>query len=149
MTNNAIDIDSKSQHRKPRSVRHGFRGALSDLFAGFTGAPIWVSLAWHDIRHRYQRSLIGPWWITITMGITILALGFLYSQLFKVELQNYLPYLSIGFVVWYLISPMISEACSVFITAEHIIKQTTTPLSFHVYRLMLRNFWVLLHNGIV
>ena len=38
-----------------------------------SGARAWQSwgiLGWHDIRQRYRRSTLGPFWITIAMGVT-------------------------------------------------------------------------------
>ena len=49
-------------------------------------------LGWQDIKQRYRRSVLGPIWITIATGTMAVALGGLYSKLFKLELSEHLPY---------------------------------------------------------
>jgi galactofuranosylgalactofuranosylrhamnosyl-N-acetylglucosaminyl-diphospho-decaprenol beta-1,5/1,6-galactofuranosyltransferase len=41
---------------------------------------LWLQLGWQDIRQRYRRSVLGPIWITISMAVTAVALGILYSR---------------------------------------------------------------------
>jgi ABC-type polysaccharide/polyol phosphate export permease len=43
----------------------------------------WFYMAAQDIKLRYRRSIIGPWWVTISTGIMVLMLGFLWSHLFN------------------------------------------------------------------
>ena len=51
--------------------------ALQDLEAVFSRWRVWTLLAWQDVYLRYKRSLIGPFWISISQSITILAAAFL------------------------------------------------------------------------
>src|SRR3712207_8984776 len=39
--------------------------------------------AWHDVVSRYRGSILGPFWITISMGLMVLGIGYLYSGLFN------------------------------------------------------------------
>jgi ABC-2 type transport system permease protein/lipopolysaccharide transport system permease protein len=123
--------------------------AISDLIDGVGKAPLWLALGWQDIRQRYRRSIIGPFWITATLGISILALGIVYSVLFHQPLQEYLPYVATGFLVWNMISALLTESCLVFIAAESTIKQLPFPLSTYVYRVLWRNLIVFGHNFII
>ena len=52
---------------------------------------LWGRLGWQDIRRRYRRSTLGPFWITISMGMLVGILGMLYGGLFKVEAADYVP----------------------------------------------------------
>lgn len=123
--------------------------ALADLVDGARAFHIWGLLGWHDIRRRYRRSILGPFWLTISMGVLVAALGTLYGTLLKVESAHYVPFLALGFVVWTLISGVFTEGCSAFTTAESIIKQTNLPLSVHVYRMVWCNFLIFLHNAAI
>lgn len=73
-------------------------------------------------------------------------LGVLYSQLFKQDVQSYIPYLAAGFVTWQFISTNLSESPNVFVESSMLIKQINIPLSHHVLRMVLRNFIIFLHN---
>jgi ABC-type polysaccharide/polyol phosphate export permease len=62
-----------------RSIRlPGIRG-LRDLWQGWRDyRELWVTVGLYDIRKRYRRSLLGPFWITISLGAFILGLSFIY-----------------------------------------------------------------------
>ena len=123
--------------------------ALLDLLRARDAHHLWYLLGWQDIRQRYRRSVLGPFWLTLSMGALVGALGMLYGMLFKVEIAAYVPHLALGFIVWALISGVITDGCGVFINAESIIKQVGLPLSVHVYRLLWRNLLILFHNAAV
>ena len=123
--------------------------ALHDLVQGARSRHLWGMLGWQDVRRRYRRSVLGPFWLTISMGVLVAALGTLYGMLLRVELVDYAPFLALGFIVWALISGVITEGCTAFIGAEGIIRQVGLPLSVHVYRLIWRNFLILCHNSVV
>jgi len=42
---------------------------------------IWWGLAWLEIKQRYSRSVIGPFWITLSTGVMVAAMGPLYGVL--------------------------------------------------------------------
>ena len=108
--------------------------ALRDIVRGARAHHLWGLLGWQDIRRRYRRSVLGPFWLTISMGLLVAMLGTLYGALLKIEFAVYVPFLALGFLVWTLISGLISDGCTAFISAQSIIKQTNLPLSVHVYR---------------
>ena len=123
--------------------------ALLDIIQGARARYLWGLLGWQDIRRRYRRSILGPIWLTISMGVFVAALGTLYGALWKVEIVDYVPFLALGFIVWTLISGLITDGCSAFTGAESIIKQTNLPLSVHVYRIVWCNLIVFCHNAVI
>jgi ABC-2 type transport system permease protein len=123
--------------------------AVRDLREGFAKRELWLHLGWQDVKQRYRRSVLGPFWITIATGATAVAMGLLYSKLFKLELSEHLPYVTMGLIVWNLINASILEGAEVFIANEGLIKQLPTPLSVHVYRLVWRQMILFAHNVII
>ena len=123
--------------------------ALFDLIEGVRVPHLWGLLGWQDIRGRYRRSKLGPFWITISMGVLVAVLGTLYGGILKVEITAYLPHLTLGFIVWGLISGLITESCSAFTSAGSIITQVNLPLSVHVYRVIWRNLIIFFHNAVI
>src|SRR5580692_11599045 len=120
-----------------------------EIVAGFSAWRVWGIMGWDDIRQRYRRSVIGPFWITLSMGVFILILGVIYSRLFHTELETYLPYLTVGFVVWGFISASANDSCIAFIDANRIIKQIKLPYSVYVLRVVWRNFIIFLHTIVI
>jgi lipopolysaccharide transport system permease protein len=123
--------------------------ALHDIVVGFTGVTLWWTMAWTDIRMRYRRSVLGPFWLTISMGISVLVMGFLYSVLFKLDAHEYVPHLTLGLIAWSLVQGVVIEGCTGFILSEHFIKQIRLPYSTFVYRLICRNVIIAAHNAVV
>src|SRR6478736_1288394 len=119
--------------------------ASRDLLGGLQSYRLWGALGWLDIKQRYRRSTIGPFWITLSLGLKIIGMGAVYSSLFGMQVADYLPYLASGLIVWTTISTLIIEGCTVFIQAEGAIKQMPVPLSVHVFRMVYRNLIVLAH----
>src|SRR3981189_1905707 len=107
---------------------------MRDLGAGLANWQLWSVLGWNDIHQRYRRSALGPFWITISMAIFIVLLGFIYSKLFHQELAVFLPYLAMGLITWGFISGSTTEACSVFIENAGIIRQIRLPYTIYVMR---------------
>src|SRR5580700_4193361 len=120
-----------------------------EIIAGFRAWPVWVIMGWDDIRQRYRRSVIGPFWITLSMGVFIMVLGVIYSRIFHAELQSYLPYLTVGFVVWGFMSTAANDSCIAFIDANRIIKQIKLPYSVYILRVVWRNFIIFLHTIVI
>ena len=108
--------------------------------------PIWFMLGTQDIKLKYRRSSIGPFWITISMAVTIYSMGFLYGHLFKVDLSAYFPYLASGLIGWSFISTLIIEGSNAFIEAENYIRNQETSMSLFMMRLILRNIIIFIHN---
>lgn len=123
--------------------------AVLDILEGARAWRLWGLLGWQDIRQRYRRSKIGPFWVTISMGAMIGGMGFLYADLFHTDVRSYLPFLTVGLIVWGLIGTLVTENCNAFIDGENIIKQVKLPLSLHVYRVVWRNLIIFGHNFII
>ena len=120
--------------------------ALQDVRDGWGHRELWGHLGWQDIRQRYRRSLLGPLWITISMAVTAIALGILYAGLFGNSLEEQLPYILVGFIVWAFISGCISEGSDVFIANEGLIKHLPAPITVHVMRMVWRQVLFFAHN---
>jgi lipopolysaccharide transport system permease protein len=125
------------------------RWALSDLIEGMHLWRLAWALGWLDIRLRYRGSMLGPFWLTISTGVMVAALGVLYSTLFKIELRDYLPFLALSQVLWGFLAALVSEACTVFTDAEGVIRSVRMPFFVFSMRGLIRNAIVLGHNILV
>lgn len=125
------------------------REVYEEIKAIISQRHVWFMLGSQDIKLRYRRSSIGPFWITISMAITICAMGFLYGHLFNISLTNYFPYLASGIITWSLISTLVLESSAVFIDSENYIRNQDSFMSIFMMRLILRNGIVFFHNLLV
>ncbi|HCN6033366.1 TPA: O89/O101/O162 family O-antigen export ABC transporter permease subunit, partial [Escherichia coli] len=82
--------------------------SLTDIYSSIKSWHLWTTLGWLELRQRYKRSIVGPFWITLSMAVLIIALGVIYGELFKLEVKEYLPMLAVGLVFWNFISGVIN-----------------------------------------
>lgn len=137
----ALDADTIAREQR--------NAALTDLYAGLNSWPLWFTIGWLDIRQRYRRSRIGPFWITLSVAIFVTGLGIVYSALFHMNIHDYLPFLATGMIIWTLIASLLQDGCTAFIAAEGAIKQIPVPVSVHVYRMVWRNLIIFGHNILI
>lgn len=120
--------------------------AFRDITAAFKRYSLVGMLGWQDVRQRYRRSALGPFWLTISMGVMIGTIGVVFGQIFNSPMTEFLPFLAAGMILWSFISSIITEGCTVFIAAEGVIKQLPLPLFVHILRMIWRNVLILGHN---
>jgi ABC-type polysaccharide/polyol phosphate export permease len=126
-----------------------FRGGLVDIRDGLGGWRMWSMLAWNDVRRRYRRSGLGQFWLTLSMAATVGGLGFVYAQLFGVNVSTYLPYIAVTFVVWGIISTVVTESCQSLSEADSLLRQLPLPRSLFTFRVITRNLIVAAHNVVI
>lgn len=123
--------------------------ALKDLKEGIGAVYIWSALGLLEIKQRYRRSLLGPFWFTISAAALIAVMGPLYGKLFGLEMSDYVPYLAVSYIVWVFMAGLINDACEAFIGAESYIKQVRLPYTIYVMRVVWKNFLIFLHNLVI
>lgn len=89
--------------------------SLADLKQSIASWRLWTLLGWLEIRQRYARSRLGPFWLTISMGVMISSLGVVYGTLFEQKLSEYLPYLASSIVLWGLFSQTVQDGSVAYI----------------------------------
>jgi lipopolysaccharide transport system permease protein len=122
------------------------RSALSDWWEGTRRTDIWWTLAWFDIVLRYRRSMLGPLWLTLSMGAMIGGMGPLYSSLFGTELSKFFPHLALGIIFWGFFSSVVTDACNAFVGSSNYLKQGYFPISLFVWRSIARNLIQFAHQ---
>jgi len=123
--------------------------AWEDITEGFKQRELWGHLGWQDIKQRYRRSIIGPLWITLSMAVTAAGLGLLYSQLFGSPVGTFLPYITVGFIVWNFMNGCLTEGTETFIRNEGLIKHLPAPLTVYALRTVWRLTLMFAHNLLV
>lgn len=123
--------------------------SLADLKKSITAWRLWTLLGWLEIRQRYARSRLGPFWLTISMGVMITSLGVVYGTLFGQKINEYLPFLAASIVLWGLFSTTIVEGSVAYINSAPYIRQMATPKLIYILQVVWRNLIVLGHNFLI
>jgi lipopolysaccharide transport system permease protein len=151
----AIVLAKESETSSERNVTvsgggSGFASqALNDFGAGLRLWRLWTTLGWNDILQRYRRSLLGPFWLTASMAIMVVTLGFLYAGLFRTPIKDFLPFLCVGLLVWTFISSFLLEGGALFTGSESYIKQIKLPYSVYVLRSAWSKLIIFFHNLVI
>jgi lipopolysaccharide transport system permease protein len=125
------------------------RLAVHDVADGLRLWRLAVTLGWLDIKLRYRGSMLGPFWLTLSTGVMVGALGLVYGTLFSMNLREFLPFLSVSLVMWNAIGQLIGDACNAFTQAEGTIRSVRMPFFLQAIRVVVRNVLVLAHNVVV
>jgi len=123
--------------------------ATEDLLRGFSKRELWGRLGWLDVKRRYRRTTIGPFWTSITLAIYVVSVGTVGAALWHQDIYEYLPFLVSGMIVWTLVSSIIVESCNLLIAGQPLFRSIRFDYSILAYALVWRNFLVLLHNFVV
>ena len=123
--------------------------AIDDIRRGLRESSLAAYLAWEDIRQRYVRTMLGPFWIVLSTGIWFSAMGFVMANLFNQTMAQYLAFVISGLLVWVLISTAISEGTQVLINSSPLITSFSVPIFTHYIRFVLRNNIIFFHNIVI
>ena len=132
-----------------RGTLFEFNMAFRDLSNSVNRLGLAWSLAWHDVVSRYRGSILGPFWITLSMGLMVLGIGVVYAKLFGMALSQFLPLVALGIVFFGTISGVITEGCDTFTAAKSMLSQTSLPMFTFVWRTVLRNLINLAHHLVI
>lgn len=122
---------------------------MSDFYRGFLTWRLWGLLAWVETKQKYQRSSLGPFWLTISMAVFVLTIGITFGAIFGQKMEEYLPMLAVGYIFWAFFSATVQESCYAFIAGSSYIKQVKIEKSILIYQIIWRNLIIFFHNLII
>ena len=117
---------------------------------GLTGAVrIAGALAWSDMRHRYVRSLLGPFWMSIQMAIMVAVLGSAIGHLSNTSAIARLPMLALSLTAWTFLNSVVLDATTALQGAGSLIKDRALPPIVFLLQAVFRQALFALHNAVV
>jgi ABC-type polysaccharide/polyol phosphate export permease len=123
--------------------------AVNDIATGVASYRMWGRLGWREIRRRYRRTTIGPFWGAISLAIFTVIIGLVWAQLWNQDPKIYLPYLTAGMILWIWLNTILCEGAGEFILNDALIKQLRIPYTLLVCTVLWRNSIVLGHNFLI
>ena len=110
---------------------------------------IWIYSAWFQFLIRYRRTLLGPIWLLVGPTLFIVTLGFLFSEIGQQPIQDFVPHLTIGLVVWTLISESVTGSTNVFQANRARVLQTGLDLNDIVMVRVVTVVLLFLHQAVL
>jgi lipopolysaccharide transport system permease protein len=123
--------------------------AAQDIWSGLRAWRLWTLFGFNDVKMKYRRSTLGPFWASLSMGLQVLVTGFVMAFLFHITLQRYLPFICIGLIVWGSFTSIVTEGASAFINSAELILQVKRPLFIYLLQVVWRNIIVGAHTIVV
>lgn len=119
---------------------------VGEFGAALMSWPTWVFLALNDIRTKYRRTALGPWWLVIGTGTAMTLMALVWSIIFQLDWRNYLPYMMIGLISWQWFSSYVTQSCEVLGSEfSGLLVAMPTPPAVHLLRFVMRGFFLFLH----
>ena len=129
---------------------------LNDLLPGFKAHRAWMALARRNVKALNRRSKLGSLWISLTAAVFITCLAFVYSAVLKTNMEDLLPYIAVGYVVWLYISGMLISMPPLYIQMAQYVQQRNFPYTVYVLAnavdkldLMIRQSIVIVVVGLI
>lgn len=122
---------------------------LDDLIDGLKRLDLSTYFAWSDTKARYKRSVLGPFWLVLSSAISIVGLGFLWSNIFNLSAAQLVPTLTSGLIIWQFVSSSIVEAPSTFVRNAHYIRNMVLPYTGFINHQLIRQLINLAHSLIL
>ena len=137
---------NKDNFYSSATIAQRTRSTKKDFIDGLKLWNLWGRLCFNEVKRRYRRTLLGPMWVAISLGIFALVLSVVWAALWKQNVREYLPYLLSGLIPWMMIASSIGESTSTFMSAEALLKSRQFPYTMLMHVVIGRNVIVFGHN---
>jgi len=108
-----------------------------------------AALAWSDMRHRYVRSLLGPFWMSIQMAIMVGVLGSVIRHFSNQGTLSHLPMLALSLTAWTFLNSVVLDATTALQGSASLIKDRALPPAIFLLQCTFRQALFALHNACV
>ena len=127
------------------SRRKRSSAVLADLRQALGLFHVIVYMAVGDLRSRYRRSVLGPWWLTLGTALGTAGLGLIWSELFKLDRAVFVPALTAGLILWQLLSGCITESTTTYWRQASLIRNVRLPLAIYPLQMVIKHGLNFLH----
>ncbi len=115
----------------------------------FESVRIAATLAWSDMRHRYVRSLLGPFWMSLQMAIVVAVLGSVIGQMSNANVLSRLPMLALSMTAWTFLNSVVLDATTALQSSASLIRDRALPPVIFLLQCTFRQALFALHNACV
>ena len=103
-------------------------------------------LGLQDVLDTYRRSTLGPLWITFALGAQVAAIGFILGGIFLVDVEEYLPFLTVSLILWNFVVSTLNDSTNSYVHSQQMLRQIYTPSYLPTFRVLSKNLIIFGHN---
>ncbi len=122
---------------------------LPQMTSWFESVRIAATLAWSDMRHRYVRSLLGPFWMSLQMAIVVAVLGSVIGHMSNADMLARLPMLALSMTAWTFLNSVVLDATTALQNSATLIRDRALPPAIFLLQCTFRQGLFALHNACV
>lgn len=117
-----------------RSLSAALASGSSDIARSVRHTALWAMPGWFDFVLAYRRTLLGPFWETVAMGVWVAGLGVVFGRSLGEGDQDYFAYVTVGVVAWFYMSSVATSSAELFRSKDSMILSHGNPLYTYVLR---------------
>lgn len=122
--------------------------AINDIKLAYSRPRLWVNLAWRDVVVQFERSFLGPLWMTFHAAAWVGAIVFVFSGIMG-PVSEYAVYVSLGIVLYNFITVIVTDSSDIFIRNRIIIHSHPCPYFSYILRQVMFGIIQLLFQSII
>ena len=107
---------------------------------------IWGHLGWRDLKSRYVRTIVGPWWSSANLFTIVIGSSLAVGLLSKTTTFAEAPRIAVGLSIWTLVSASLTEAVEIFEGEKSLLLNSRFSEGSLVTRVIWRNLLIYAHN---
>ncbi len=130
-----IPADARPIYNAP-SARLGdrVRAATGDLLDGWRRRELWTALGFEELKRRYHGTALGLFWSIASYGLFVGIFILVFGVFGSAHLPSYSVHVSVGWLVWTLLSNLFIGGSTVFFRAGPWIAGTAMPYTTFIFR---------------
>jgi homopolymeric O-antigen transport system permease protein len=140
---------SELRERHPARVWALAEAGWRDIHEGIENWRIWHLMGSAELRRRYARSRLGQFWLTLSTGILIGALGLVWSVLWKMPMSEMMPYFAASMIIWTMITGFIGDASTVFANTGRYFLNERMSFATAIDAMLYQHILIFLHNIVI
>lgn len=98
-----------------------------------------------DLIQQFKRSKMGSLWLIINNIIYITTLGVVWTYIFKLRHSEYFPFFALSYLIWLMISSIISDASSLNVVYTSVLKNIKVNPMFFIDRMIVKHLTTTLY----
>lgn len=108
-----------------------------------------LALAWDDVKLRFSRTVLGPFWIVISNIALIGGIAVVFGGIFQTPIKDYVIYVSIGIALWTFLSSVMTGSPDYLKAGREMLFTYDLPWSIQIMRKVFVEFIVLIIHVMV
>jgi len=102
-----------------------------------------------EIVGQFGSTTLGAFWQPITTGVIVFGVGFIFGNLFKMNVEEYIPFFAVSLVLWFFLTQTLQEFSGIFSRSGEYQHVPYKTLILYPMQVMSKNLFIVALNLIV